>query len=145
MRFITTKPKGFLESYFIYGIDEDATGVGKDGQPWRGLVICKLVDTSHDVRDFLERLGRGKSSFCLEQTFHSYHKEEFLIKNEYVGRAKCSVEDVFDLNEGMKIARERALRKYRRDKSAQYLKAMVSLGVMVDQLYKELDFLNKEW
>ena len=143
MRFYTTNPKPGYSSYFIYGVDEDATGVTSSGEKWRGLVICKLVDTSFDVRDFVSTLGGKKSRLEVDLKSGSAWKKDFLIGNEYVGKARCSVEDVFDLEKGMEIARDRALASYRKDKYKELMKIVFDLEVIVNQVYKEIDFLVK--
>lgn len=144
MRFYTTNPKPGYSSYFIYGVDEDATGITPSGDKWRGLVICKLVDTSFDVRDFVSTLGGKRSHLEVDLKAESAWKKDLLIENEYVGRARCSVEDVFDLEKGMEIARNRALASYRKDKYKELMKIVFDLGVIVNQVYKEIDFLAKK-
>lgn len=78
-----------------------------EGKNYKGIVIALLEGCQHDLLNELYRCPAppaiGRFSFSL--------------KNTYKGIAYCSKEDEFNLEEGMKIARERALRKYYNDRN----------------------------
>lgn len=106
-----------------YLYDEDATGIC-NGYKYKGIVIaimdrCK-TDALKDVNNII----------CT--TIHGYYYGTCpCIEREYKGIAYCSVDDEFDLKEGMKVARGRLLNKYYKDKLNAYKKAANQLKKQV--------------
>lgn len=89
-----------------YMYDEDATGT-RNGKPWRGLVIAMMDGCGLDAIFDLT----GKAS--MELNFNDDDEiAPLLMKDSYKGIAYCSVDDAFDLKQGMHIARDRMLAKY---------------------------------
>ena len=93
-----------------YMYDEDATGT-RNGKPWRGLVIAMMDGCGLDAIFDLAK----KTSI----EFDLYNENEIdtlLMNDTYKGVAYCSVDDAFDLKQGMHIARDRMLAKYYKGK-----------------------------
>lgn len=93
-----------------YMYDEDATGT-RNGKPWRGLVIAMMDECGLDAIFDLAK----KTSI----EFDLYNENEIdalLMNDTYKGVAYCSVDDAFDLKQGMHIARDRMLAKYYKGK-----------------------------
>ena len=91
-----------------YMYDEDATGT-RNGKPWRGLVIAMMDGCGLDA--IFDLMGKTAIDFI--------DKDEimpFLMKDTYKGVAYCSIDDTFDLKQGMHIARDRMLAKYYKGK-----------------------------
>lgn len=75
-------------------------------------VTCIAWDCENDLIEHL--LKKSSDSFTLDTLVHNY--ETLLLKHKYVGTAKCSPEDTFDVEIGKKIARAKMREKYTRDK-----------------------------
>lgn len=91
-----------------YMYDEDATGT-RNGKPWHGLVIAMMDECGLDA--IFDLMDKTAIDFI--------DKDEImpLLMNEtYKGIAYCSVDDAFDLKQGMHIARDRMLAKYYKGK-----------------------------
>lgn len=91
-----------------YMYDEDATGT-RNGKPWRGLVIAMMDGCGLDA--IFDLMDKTAIDFI--------DKDEimpFLMKDTYKGVAYCSIDDTFDLKQGMHIARDRMLAKYYKGK-----------------------------
>lgn len=67
------------------------------------VVVAKIVGTAYDISCELCKLG--------------YHEVPTIIADSFVGKAKCSPDDVFDIEKGKKIAFKRAFAKYTRAKN----------------------------
>ena len=94
----------------MYMYDEDAIGT-RNGKPWRGLVIAMMDGCGLDAIFDLAK----KTSI----EFDLYNENEIdalLMNDTYKGVAYCSVDDAFDLKQGMHIARDRMLAKYYKGK-----------------------------
>lgn len=91
-----------------YMYDEDASGV-RNGKAWKGLVIAIMNECGLDaIFDLMDKTA-----------IDFFDKDEimpFLMKDTYKGVAYCSVDDTFDLKQGMHIARDRMLAKYYKGK-----------------------------
>ena len=121
-----------------YMYDEDATGT-RNGKPWRGLVIAMMDGCGLDAIFNLAE----KTSI----EFDLYNENEIdtlLMKNTYKGVAYCSVDDAFDLKQGMHIARDRMLAKYYKGKRKVFKNLYksihsidVKLSEMIASTYKE--------
>ena len=66
-------------------------------------VVAKIVGAAFDIKCDLCKLG--------------YHDVPTVIQDDFVGKAKCNPDDVFDIEKGKKIAFKRAYAKYSRAKS----------------------------
>lgn len=75
-------------------------------------VTCIAWDCENDLIEYL--LKKSSDSFTLDTLVQNY--EKLLLNHKYVGTAKCSPEDTFDVEIGKKIARAKMREKYTRDK-----------------------------
>ena len=122
----------------MYMYDEEASGI-RNGKPWRGLVIAMMDGCGLDAIFNLAE----KTSI----EFDLYNENEIdtlLMKNTYKGVAYCSVDDAFDLKQGMHIARDRMLAKYYKGKRKVFKNLYksihsidVKLSEMIASTYKE--------
>ena len=109
---------------FTVKYDENATGVvnTESGEKqWRGIVVCVMQDTAYDLIPKMIKHDIAQTP---------------LMANRFVGVARCSATDSFDLETGIKIARAKALMKYNRNKFEQ-------LNNVNLNLYKQLDIIHK--
>ena len=112
---LTARCDGDIAYYkpsFSYYIDRDKTGC-INGQLYHGVVVAKL---SGGVRD-LANIWTKRDAFriCkLEEIASLLHVNSDLGPAYCVfeGKAYCSVDDKWDENEGMKIARRKAWTQY---------------------------------
>lgn len=113
-----------------YLYDEEATGV-RNGYPYKGIVIAIM--------------GEGKLSYgtcrydaigLIEEVCYGRWKKHYLIKDDYKGIAYCSVDDEFDLKEGMRVARGKLLNKYYKDE-------IVALNKAIKDVQKNLSLVQK--
>ena len=121
-----------------YMYDEDATGT-RNGKPWRGLVIAMMDGCGLDAIFDLAK----KTS--IEFDLYNENEIDALFMNDtYKGVAYCSVDDAFDLKQGMHIARDRMLAKYYKGKRKVFKNLYKSihsidmkLSEMIASTYKE--------
>lgn len=112
---LTAKRDGDIAYYkpsFSYYIDPDKTGV-INGHPYRGVVVAKLSGGSRDLANLWTK--RDTFRICeLEEIASLLHVNSDLgpAYLEFEGKAYCSVDDKWDENEGMKIARRKAWTQY---------------------------------
>ena len=71
-------------------------------------VTCIAWDCENDLIEYL--LKKSSDSFTLDTLVQNY--EKLLLNHKYVGTAKCSPEDTFDVEIGKKIARAKMREKY---------------------------------
>ncbi len=69
----------------------------------QGKVIARLDNCANDVVNLISK----KTGITMEC-------DELQLNNSYKGIAKCHPEDVFDIEEGKRIAKERVIEKYNR-------------------------------
>lgn len=120
----------------MYMYDEDASGV-RNGKAWKGLVIAIMDECGLDaIFDLMDKT-----------TIDFIDKDEimpFLMNGTYKGVAYCSIDDTFDLKQGMHIARDRMLAKYYKGKRNVFKNVYKSvhsldakLSEMIANTYKE--------
>lgn len=120
----------------MYMYDEDASGCRND-KAWKGLVIAIMDECGLDaIFDLTDKTA-----------IDFFDKDEimpFLMKDTYKGVAYCSVDDTFDLKQGMHIARDRMLAKYYKGKRNVFKSIYKSvhsldakLSEMIANTYKE--------
>ena len=121
-----------------YMYDEDATGI-RNGKLWRGLVIAMMDECGLDaIFDLTDKAN-------IEFNFSNESEIMPLLMNEtYKGIAYCSVDDAFDLKQGMHIARDRMLAKYYKGKRKVFKNLYknihsidMKLSEMIASTYKE--------
>lgn len=120
----------------MYMYDEDASGC-RNGKLWHGLVIAIMDECGLDA--IFDLMDKTAIDFI--------DKDEimpFLMNDTYKGVAYCSVDDTFDLKQGMHIARDRMLAKYYKGKRKAFksiYKTVHSLDAklskMIANTYKE--------
>lgn len=97
---------------FSYYIDPDKTGI-VNGRPYHGVIVAKLSGGSRDLANLWTK--RDTFRICeLEEIASLLHVNPNLgpAHLEFEGKAYCSVDDKWDENEGMKIARRKAWTQY---------------------------------
>lgn len=121
-----------------YMYDEEASGT-RNGKPWRGLVIAMMDGCGLDA---IFNLAEKTS---IEFDLYNENEIDALLMNDtYKGVAYCSVDDTFDLKQGMHIARDRMLAKYYKGKRKVFKNLYKSihsidmkLSEMIASTYKE--------
>lgn len=122
----------------MYMYDEEASGI-RNGKPWRGLVIAMMDGCGLDA---IFNLAEKTS---IEFDLYNENEIDTLLMNDtYKGVAYCSVDDAFDLKQGMHIARDRMLAKYYKGKRKVFKNLYksihsidVKLSEMIASTYKE--------
>lgn len=99
-----------------YMYDEEASGI-RNGKPWHGLVIAMMDECGLDAIFDLNAIFDLTDKANIEFNFNDESEINPLLMNDtYKGIAYCSVDDAFDLKQGMHIARDRMLAKYYKGK-----------------------------
>ena len=93
-----------------YMYDEDATGT-RNGKPWRGLVIAVMDGCGLDAIFDLAKKTSIEFDFSDDSEI-----DALMMRETYKGIAYCSINDAFDLKQGMHVARDRMLAKYYKGK-----------------------------
>lgn len=122
----------------MYMYDEEASGI-RNGKPWRGLVIAMMNGCGLDA---IFNLAEKTS---IEFDLYNENEIDALLMNDtYKGVAYCSIDDAFDLKQGMHIARDRMLAKYYKGKRKVFKNLYKSihsidmkLSEMIASTYKE--------
>lgn len=91
-----------------YMYDEDASGC-RNGNLWHGLVIAIMDECGLDA--IFDLMDKTAIDFIDRDEIMP-----FLMNDTYKGVAYCSMDDAFDLKQGMHIARDRMLAKYYKGK-----------------------------
>lgn len=121
-----------------YMYDEDASGC-RNGKFWHGLVIAMMDECGLDaIFDLMDKAA-------IEFDFSDKDEIMPLLMNDtYKGVAYCSIDDTFDLKQGMHIARDRMLAKYYKGKRKVFKSIYKSvhsldakLSEMIANTYKE--------
>lgn len=122
----------------MYMYDEEASGI-RNGKPWRGLVIAVMDGCGLDAIFDLTKKTSIKLDFSNEKEINA-----LMMRETYKGVAYCSVDDAFDLKQGMHIARDRMLEKYYKSKRGVFKKLYgpihaldTKLSEMIASTYKE--------
>ena len=76
----------------------------------KGVVVAVLEGVEYDAIDLL----MGKNKYLSYPSMWP-RVQPFMLKDKYVGKAKCMKGDVFDIKVGKELAKERLLLKYYRD------------------------------
>ena len=121
-----------------YMYDEDASGC-RNGKLWHGLVIAVMDRCGLDaIFDLVKKTS-------IEFDFSNDNEiDAFMMRDTYKGIAYCSVDDAFDLKQGMHIARDRMLAKYYKGKRKVFKNLYknihsidMKLSEMIASTYKE--------
>lgn len=138
MQFIKPENQNKNRGQLFYGIDPDAEGMFEDGRRWKGLVICRIADCKDDVLRLLAKSFKNTPVY-IDPWVDSADK--LRIEDTYTAMAKCSVEDEFDVEKGMEIARNRALKKYRADKARVLSEFEIDMIMAMSKVGREMNFL----
>lgn len=112
---LTAKRDGdftYCKPSFSYYIDPDKTGV-VNGHPYHGVVVAKLDGGFRNLANLCTKRD-AFTIYELEKIASVLHVNSDLgpAYSEFEGKAYCSVDDEWDENEGMKIARRKAWTQY---------------------------------
>lgn len=138
MQFIKPENQNKRRGQLVYGIDPDAEGMFEDGRRWKGLVICRIENCRNDVYNILDKAFKNIPVF-VDDFWHG--NDPLKIEDTYTAMAKCSVEDEFDVEKGMEIARNRALKKYRADKARVLSEFEIDMIMAMSKVGREMNFL----
>lgn len=121
-----------------YMYDEDATGT-RNGKPWRGLVIAMMDECGLDAIFDLAKKTSIEFDFSDDSEI-----DALMMRETYKGIAYCSINDAFDLKQGMHVARDRMLEKYYKSKRGVFKNLYknihsidMKLSEMIASTYKE--------
>ena len=142
----TAKPNGdyvYEKPSFSYYIDRDKTGC-INGRLYHGVVVAKL---SGGVRD-LANIWTKRDAFKireLEDIASLLHVNSDLgpAYLEFEGKAYCSVNDQWDEDEGMRIARRKAWTQYYHALANYTYDYQKRVAALYEQITKYADFTAK--
>lgn len=143
---LTAKRDGDVTYYkpsFSYYIDPDDTGV-VNGHSYRGVVVAKLNGGSRNLANLWTK--RDAFRICdLGEIDSLLHVNSDLGPAYCVfeGKAYCSVDDKWDENEGMKIARRKAWTQYYHALANYTYDYQKRVAALYEQITKYDDFAAK--
>ena len=122
----------------MYMYDEEASGI-RNGKLWHGLVIAVMDGCGMDAIFDLAKKTSIEFDFSDDSEI-----DALMMRETYKGVAYCSVDDAFDLKQGMHVARYRMLEKYYKSKRGVFKKLYknihaldAELSEMIASTYKE--------
>ena len=133
----------YCKPSFSYYIDPDDTGV-VNGHSYHGVVVAKLNGGSRDLANLWTK--RDAFRICeLEEIASLLHVNSDLGPAYCVfeGKAYCSVDDKWDENEGMKIARRKAWTQYYHALANYTYDYQKRVAALYEQITKYADFAAK--
>ena len=143
---LTARCDGDISYYkpsFSYYIDPDKTGV-INGRPYHGVVVAKLSGGSRNLTNLWTK--RDAFRICeLEKIASLFHVNSDLGPAYCVfeGKAYCSIDDKWDENEGMKIARRKAWTQYYHALANYTYDYQKRVAALYEQIIKYADFAAK--
>ena len=143
---LTAKRDGdftYCKPSFSYYIDPDKTGV-VNGHPYHGVVVAKLDGGFRNLTNLCTK--RDTFRICeFEKIASVLHVNSDLgpAYSEFEGKAYCSVDDKWDENEGMKIARRKAWTQYYHALANYTYDYQKRVAALYDQITKYADFAAK--
>ena len=143
---LTARCDGDISYYkpsFSYYIDPDKTGV-INGRPYHGVVVAKLSGGSRNLANLWTK--RDAFRICeLEKIASLFHVNSDLGPAYCVfeGKAYCSIDDKWDENEGMKIARRKAWTQYYHALANYTYDYQKRVAALYEQIIKYADFAAK--
>lgn len=114
-------------------------------------VTAVLPLTQLDAIEFYEKaIERANPINKYDILMNVNLRDKYLIKDKYVGIAKCSPEDEFDEEKGMSLAKHRCLSKYYYDRDGAVLRIirdvsdinMAAINKLQEKLNKAPDVLG---
>ena len=133
----------YCKPSFSYYVDPDKTGV-INGRPYHGVVVAKMDSGSRN----LVNLWTKRDAFMireLDRIAPLLHVNSDLgpARLEFEGKAYCSVDDKWDENEGMKIARRKAWTQYYHSLANYTYDYQKRVAALYEQITKYADFAAK--
>ena len=116
------------KSKILYYIDEE-----------KRTVVAVMKDCEYDAIDILEKMGIRRIKR------DGYNMNKFMINPIYRGKAKCAPDDIWDEEEGMRIARNRMLENYYLARTRALMRAEEVLMIMMDELGSRIDYSDKRY
>ena len=116
------------KSKILYYIDEE-----------KRTVVAVMKDCEYDAIDILEKMGIRRIKR------DGYNMNKFMINPIYRGKAKCAPDDIWDEEEGMRIARNRMLENYYLARTRALMRAEEVLMTMMDELGSRIDYSDKRY
>ena len=143
---LTAKRGGDVTYYkpsFSYYIDPDKTGV-INGRPYHGVVVAKLNGGARNLANLWTKRDAFRI-YELEEIASLLHVNSDLgpARLEFEGKAYCSVDDKWDENEGMKIARRKAWTQYYHALASYTYNYQKRIVVVYEQISKYAGFAAK--
>lgn len=134
-----------------YLYDENATGV-YCGYPYKGIVIAIMGDDGEHwddcVFDAVDEMVDREMGVIDGPHSHINHgmfgETQYYMKPTYKGIAYCAEDDKFNLKEGMRIARNKMLNKYYKDKLRIARIRVKEVSKMYNQARNYLADINKK-
>ena len=142
----TAKPNddyAYEKPSFSYFIDRDKTGC-INGQLYHGVVVAKLSGGARDLANIWTKRDAFKIRE-LEDIASLLHVNSDLgpAYLEFEGKAYCSVNDQWDEDEGMKIARRKAWTQYYHALANYTYDYQKHVAALYEQITKYADFAAK--
>ena len=143
---LTAECAGDISSYkpsFSYYIDRDKTGC-IHGQLYHGVVVAKLSGGARNLANIWTKRDAFKIR-KLENIASSLHVNSDLgpAHLEFEGKAYCSVNDQWDEDEGMRIARRKAWTQYYHVLANYTYDYQKRVAALYEQITKYADFAAK--
>lgn len=142
----TAKPNDdyvYEKPSFSYFIDRDKTGC-INGQLYHGVVVAKLSGGARDLANIWTKRDAFKIRE-LEDIASLLHVNSDLgpAHLEFEGKAYCSVNDQWDEDEGMRIARRKAWTQYYHALANYTYDYQKRVAALYEQITKYADFAAK--
>ena len=143
---LTANPNGdyaYEKPSFSYFIDRDKTGC-INGQLYHGVVVAKLSGGARDLANIWTKRDAFKIRE-LEDIASLLHVNSDLgpAYLEFEGKAYCSVNDEWNEDEGMKIARRKAWTQYYHALANYTYDYQKRVAALYEQITKYADFAAK--
>ena len=142
----TAKPKDdyvYEKPSFSYFIDRDKTGC-INGRLYHGVIVAKLSGGARDLANIWTKRDAFKIRE-LDDIASLLHVNSDLgpAYLEFEGKAYCSVDDKWDEDEGMKIARRKAWTQYYHALANYTYDYQKRVAALYEQITKYADFAAK--
>lgn len=133
----------YCKPSFSYYIDPDKTGV-VNGHPYHGVVVAKLSGGARNLTNLWTKRDDFRI-YDLEKIASLLHVNLDLgpAYLEFEGKAYCSVDDKWDENEGMKLARRKAWSQYYHALANYTYDYQKRVAALYEQITKYADFAAK--
>lgn len=124
---------------YTYYVNPNATGV-KNGQHYHGTIHCKSNRSAKfEIQNIIDKASASVENpldVCFE--IDGYIFDGIRPKKTFEATAYCFDEDVFDVESGKKIAREKVIKKYLKYKNARIKSCVDYLNYISGALNKKI-------